>query len=90
MIVIDASSLAKYLLRERNWEVIENYLVKTTYSIDHILKEVSNTIWKHVVIYRRIEPDPGLFSYLSIWDILETMGTICIFGNLFILVLLSL
>jgi len=63
VIVIDASSLAKYLLRERNWEVIENYLVKTVYSMDHIVKEVSNAIWKHVVLYRRIESDLGLQLY---------------------------
>jgi len=63
VIVIDASSLAKYLLRERNWEIIENYLVKTVYSVNHILKEVSNAIWKHVIIYRRIEPDLGLQLY---------------------------
>jgi predicted nucleic acid-binding protein len=53
VIVIDASSLAKYVLKEVNWIDIEDYLVKGTCSIDHIFKEVYNSIWKHTVIYKK-------------------------------------
>ncbi len=60
MIVIDASTLAKYLLREENWEQIEGYLIRGVYSVDHIVKEVANAIWKHVVIRKVISVDLGL------------------------------
>ena len=63
VIVIDASSLAKYLLHEENWDKIEAYLLRTVHSIDHVLKEVSNAIWKHVYVYRRIPIDLGLELY---------------------------
>jgi len=55
VIVIDASSLAKYILKEENWIKIEE-IIKTNdmYSIDHITKEVLNTIWKHHVILNTI------------------------------------
>ena len=60
MIVIDASSLAKYLLREEGWELIEEYLIKGVCSVDHIVKEVANAVWKHVVVRRVISVDLGL------------------------------
>ena len=48
MIVIDASSLAKYILREGNWQEVRNKLNEPEpfYSIDYILIEVTNSIWK--------------------------------------------
>ncbi|NPA05413.1 MAG: type II toxin-antitoxin system VapC family toxin [Crenarchaeota archaeon] len=51
MIVIDASAVAKYLLREQGWGEVERYLVEDdVVSLDLMLKEVLNTIWKHAVI----------------------------------------
>ena len=29
------------------------YLVKGLYSVDHIIKEVANSIWKHTIIFKR-------------------------------------
>ncbi len=43
--VIDASALAKYILKEPNWREIEKYLINAM-SVDHVVKEVSNAIWK--------------------------------------------
>ncbi|ABN70650.1 PilT protein domain protein [Staphylothermus marinus F1] len=63
MIVIDASSLAKYLLKERNWLSIEKYLEQGVYSLDHVLKEVANAIWKHTVIYKRITKKQAILLY---------------------------
>lgn len=55
MIVIDASSLAKYIPREENWLAIERYLRESDLcSIILALAEVSNAIWKHHVLYRSI------------------------------------
>ena len=49
MIVVDASALAKYALREEGWEVVAGYLkgARPLYSVDHLLKEVANALWKH-------------------------------------------
>jgi len=45
VIVIDASALSKYILKEPGWEDIPCYLKKGV-SVDHVLKEVANSIWK--------------------------------------------
>lgn len=54
MIVIDASSIAKYILREENWEKVREYLLNEPYSLTLALAEVSNAIWKHHVLYKEI------------------------------------
>ncbi|NAT10270.1 PIN domain nuclease [ANME-1 cluster archaeon AG-394-G06] len=54
MIVIDASTIAKYVLKEEHWEQVRDYLTAEPRSLDLALAEVSNAIWKHQVIYRKI------------------------------------
>jgi len=54
VIVIDASSLAKYVLREEGWENVKRYLSNEACSLTLALAEVSNAIWKHNVLYKRI------------------------------------
>ena len=51
MIVIDASALASFILLEPGWERIAPY-VKHYASVDHVVKEVTNTIWKAYVTGR--------------------------------------
>jgi len=58
--VVDASALAKYLLREEGWELVEGYLVKGVVSVDHVVKEVANAIWKHVAVRRVIPRELGI------------------------------
>jgi predicted nucleic acid-binding protein len=57
VIVIDASALVKYILHEENWEEIGMYIreMKPLYSIDHVLKEAGNAIWKHYYLRRGID-----------------------------------
>ena len=45
----DASALAKYLLREEGWEIVSRYLRerRPLYTVDHALKELANSVWKH-------------------------------------------
>ncbi len=57
MIVIDASSLAKYILREENWKDVRRYLEEEVCSLDLALAEVSNAIWKHSVLYGKVSKD---------------------------------
>jgi len=44
--VIDASALAKFILKEDGWREIAEYLKTGTLSVDHIVKEVANAVWK--------------------------------------------
>ncbi len=61
MIVIDASSLAKYVLREENWFKVEKYLYRDNIlSIDLLLKEVLNAIWKHCTLLKTISYEIAL------------------------------
>jgi predicted nucleic acid-binding protein len=55
--VIDASSLAKYLLREAHWEQVRAQLATEPCSLDLAIAEVTTTIWKHHVVYGRISRD---------------------------------
>ncbi|HIQ12991.1 MAG TPA: PIN domain-containing protein [Thermoprotei archaeon] len=67
MIVVDASALTAFILREDGWRDIAEYLVRAV-SIDHLLKEVSNAIWK--AYYREyISFDDALKAY----NILKSM-----------------
>ncbi len=54
MTVIDASTLAKYILKEKAWEQIEQFFEEDLYSLDLALIEVTNVIWKHHTIFRRL------------------------------------
>jgi len=53
VIVIDASSLAKYILREENWRKVRDHLLNA-YSNTLALAEVSNTIWKHQILHEAV------------------------------------
>jgi len=55
VIVIDASAITKYVLKEEHWEQVRNYLTAEPCSLDLALAEVSNAIWKHQVIYRKMQ-----------------------------------
>ena len=57
MIVIDSSSLTKYLLREEGWRQIEQYIVQGVVTLDHSRKEVLNAIWKHHAVKKIISRD---------------------------------
>jgi predicted nucleic acid-binding protein len=63
VIVIDASAIAKYVLREAQWEQVRDYLAVVPRSLDLALVEVSNAIWKHQVIYRRISSREASLLY---------------------------
>ncbi len=55
MIVVDASALAKYLLREEGWQLVRHYLLEEQcITVDHAVKEVLNAVWKAAVARRLI------------------------------------
>jgi len=61
VIVIDASALVKFLLREDGWEKIEEILREgECVSLDHIVKEAANAIWRRAVITKEESPEDAL------------------------------
>lgn len=66
MTVIDASSLAKYMLRENNWRKIREHLEADVYSLNLALAEVSNAIWKHHVLYDRISEGEAMAAFEAV------------------------
>jgi len=71
VIVIDASALTKYILKEENWLEVSDYLKRGVLSVDHIIKEVGNAIWKHLTLRKIIDKDIAnnlfklLFSFIE-------------------------
>ena len=47
MIVIDASSVSKLLLKEEGWKSVASYLDQNLCATDFVLIEAANAIWKH-------------------------------------------
>ncbi len=75
MIVIDASSLAKYILREDNWKKVREYLLDEPYSLTLALAEVSNAIWKHHVLYKEISDGDAKIMF----DALKKLRDVVVF-----------
>ncbi len=73
MIVVDASSLAKYILREENWEDVERYLADGTCSLTLALAEVSNAIWKHQVVYSAISVEEAEIMFKALNETVEVI-----------------
>jgi len=73
VIVIDASALAKYVLHEEGWEAISTYIRRRPlYSVDHIIKEVGNAIWKHCYLRRIVGRDEAMRLYRALLRLVDT------------------
>ena len=68
MIVIDASVLAAFILKEPGWRNLVKY-VKNAVSVDLVFKEVANVIWKACRIRKIVDEDQARRLY----SILESM-----------------
>ena len=62
MIVVDASALAAFVLKEPGWKELSRYLVNSI-SVDHIVKEVSNSIWRACIVKKVIDVEQALKLY---------------------------
>jgi predicted nucleic acid-binding protein len=49
VIVIDASILVKFILKEEGWNEIADFLKAGTISVNLVIKETVNAIWKRVM-----------------------------------------
>ncbi len=63
MIVIDASSLAKYILKEYNWRTIRKYFEGEIHSLNLALVEISNAIWKHYTLYHEFNEKEAMLAF---------------------------
>jgi predicted nucleic acid-binding protein len=52
VIVIDASALAKYVFKEEGWREVHGFLERGALSVDLIVMEVSNAIWRRTFILK--------------------------------------
>jgi len=73
VLVIDASALAKYVLHEENWERVGAYVreLRPLYSVDHVLKEVGNAIWKHCRLRGILGRDEATGLYRALLRLIE-------------------
>ncbi|PUA31782.1 MAG: hypothetical protein B7O98_08255 [Zestosphaera tikiterensis] len=57
MIVIDASALSKYVLKESLWRSVRDFILanKPLVSVDLLIKEVLNVIWGYAVTLKVID-----------------------------------
>jgi len=74
VIVIDASALTKYILHEESWEEVGSFIKdkRPLYSIDHLIKEVSNAIWKHHFLRRLVTLEDALKLYHGLNKLINT------------------
>jgi predicted nucleic acid-binding protein len=54
VIVVDASAVIAFLLREEGWEALVPYM-KQTMSVDHVVKEFYNAVWKATYLTKTLD-----------------------------------
>ncbi len=64
MIVIDASTLSKYVLKEKGWDSIEEYLL-LGHSLELVQLETTNAIWKNYYL-NRISKDDAIKKFQAL------------------------
>jgi len=58
VIVVDSSSLVKYLFKEDGWLKVEEELLKDdVYAVDYVAKELLNALWKSVVLHKLLSKE---------------------------------
>jgi len=71
VIVVDASALSAFILKEPGWEALSKYLTHST-SVDHVVKEVSNAIWKAYKVRNLIGKDIAIKLYKILKSMINT------------------
>jgi len=62
VIVVDSSAFTRFLIKEEGWEKLIPYLDPDAEpcSVDLLIVETANAIWKYVERFKRIDEDQGL------------------------------
>jgi predicted nucleic acid-binding protein len=68
VIVVDASALSAFVLREEGWRNLAGYLANAV-APDYVAKEVANAVWRAARTRALTEEEPGKLSacYLGWW-----------------------
>ncbi|AOL17524.1 PIN domain-containing protein [Sulfolobus sp. A20] len=70
MLIVDASALTAVILKEEEWDKILR-LFTPAYSIDHVIKETMNAIWKMANVKKLIDVRTALEMKRILFDILK-------------------
>ncbi|HDM91918.1 MAG TPA: PIN domain-containing protein [Candidatus Korarchaeota archaeon] len=79
MIVVDASALAAFVLREEGWEELSKYMARAA-SVDNVVKEVSNAIWKASCLRGFISARDAVRAYMLLRSLVDK--NITLYGSL--------
>lgn len=66
-----SETISIFFITLKGCNEVERYLIEEVYSVDHVIKEVSNAIWKHNAIYRKIIPRDARELYRALLMLLE-------------------
>ena len=74
MIAVDASALLKYILHEEGWERVRKLVRerRPLYSLDHVVKEVGNAIWRHCYLRGVIRREVALELYQAFMGLVRS------------------
>jgi predicted nucleic acid-binding protein len=67
VIVVDASAVIAFFLREEEWENLKPYM-KRGFSVDHVVKEFYNGVWKAMYLLKTLD-------YESMQKVLELFNS---------------
>jgi len=70
VIVVDASALTAFILREEGWRSIARYIVRCI-SVDHIVKEVVNAIWRATYLRKLISIEEAFKAYSILMQLVD-------------------
>ena len=62
MIVVDASALVAFILKEEGWRNLSAYFTYAI-SVDHVVKEVANSIWKAFFLKKYLSKSEAKATY---------------------------
>jgi len=68
--VVDASALTAFILREEGWRSIARHIVRCI-SVDHIVKEVVNAIWKAAYLRKLITVEETFKAYSILMQLVD-------------------
>ncbi|NAZ12587.1 MAG: PIN domain nuclease, partial [Desulfurococcales archaeon] len=57
--------------REENWEKVYEILSTEVVSVDHVVKEVANVIWKHYSVYKTCSLDVAIKRFQLLKKIID-------------------
>jgi len=70
--VVDASALAKYILKEEGWRDVRKLLEGGAVSVDHVVKEVSNAIWRKCAVLKLEDAEAAVRRYELLVELIRS------------------